>query len=122
MKKKIIVMSVLTLVFMLILPTLPIVVSPLRDIVPFVAYIFVPYLICPLCAVAVGVIAGTDARRLWYFVLLPAAAAFGVDLYLMYWEAAVTFAACYLMLGMVAMGITALVKIYLQNRRRNRRR
>ena len=122
MKKKIILMSSLTLVFIVLLPLLPILVAPLRDFIPFTAYLFVPYLLCPICSAVVGAIAGTNIRRLGYFAVLPALAALGVYAYLMDWEAALIFAGCYLMLGMIAMGIAALVKIYLQNKRTNRRR
>lgn len=122
MKKKIIAMSALTLVFMLILPVLPILAAPLRDIVPFVAYLFLPYLICPLCAIAVGIIAGTDVGRLGYFAVFPALVALGAYTYLMDWEAALILSGCYLTLGLIAMGITALIKIHLQKKRNNRRR
>ena len=122
MKKKIILMSVLTAVFMLLLPVLPIFVAPVRNVLSFTLYLFVPYLVCPLCAIAVGIIAGTDLRRLWFFVFLPALVAFGTYLYLMDFNGAAVLSGCYLMLGIAAMGITALVKVHQQAKKQNRRR
>lgn len=122
MKKKIILISVLTAVFMLLLPVLPIFVAPVRNILSFTVYLFVPYLVCPLCAVAVGIISGTDIRRLWYFVFLPAVVAFGTYLYLMDFNGAAVLSGCYLMLGLAATGITALVKIHQRAKKQNRRR
>ena len=121
MKKKIICMSVLTLVLMVLLPLLPILVVPLRDIISFTAYLFVPYLICPVCSIAVGAIAGTDIKRLGYFAVLPALVALGVYAYLMDLEAALIFAGCYLTLGLIAMGVSALVKVYRQAKKQNKR-
>ena len=121
MKKKIILMSALTLVFMLLLPVLPIAAAPVRNVISYMMYLFVPYLLCPVCSIVVGAIAGTDIRRLWYFVFLPAAVAFGTYLYLMDLNGALVLSGCYLMLGLAALGISALVKVHQQAKKQNRR-
>lgn len=121
MKKKIILISVLTAVFMLLLPVLPILAAPVRDIISYTMYLFIPYFVCPLCAVAVGITAGTDIRRLWYFVFLPAVVAFGTYLYLMDFKGAMILSGCYLMLGFAAMGIAGLIKVYQKAKKQNRR-
>ena len=121
MKKKIIVMSALILVFMLLLPVLPIFVAPLRDFITFTAYLFVPYLLCPACSAVVGAIAGTEIKRLGYFAVVPALVSLGVYAYLMDLGAALIFAGCYLTLGLIAMGIAALVKVHQKAKKQNRR-
>ncbi|MCH5352339.1 MAG: hypothetical protein J1E06_02605 [Acutalibacter sp.] len=119
MKKKIILMSALTAVFMLLLPILAL---ELRTVVPFIVFVFLLYLICPICSIVVGAIAGTDIRRLWYFGFLPALIGFGAYAYIIGWDNALIFAGCYLMLGLIAMGIAALVKVFRQAKKDNRRR
>lgn len=121
MKKKIILMSALTAVFMLILPLLPIVVVPMRNVITFPAYLFLPYLICPICSAVVGAIAGTDIKRLGYFAVLPALVSLGAYAFFMEWEATLFFAGCYLTLGLIAMGIAGLVKVHQKAKKQNRR-
>ena len=121
MKKKIIWICALTAVFMVILPLLPILVAPMRNIITYPIYLFLPYLICPICSAVVGAIAGTEIKRLGYFAVLPAVVSLGAYVFFMDWEAALFFAGCYLTLGLIAMGIAGLIKVHQDAKKRNKR-
>ncbi len=118
MKKKVIGMSIAAALFMLVLPVLFV---KLNHIVPFTAFLILIYLLCPLCSIVLGALAGRSVSRLWCFAVLPALLALVTYSFLLNFSTALTFAGCYLSLGLIAMGISALSKVYLQNRKKKQK-
>lgn len=119
MKKRAILLSVLTAVFML---ALPMTFFLLRKVVPFPVFLALPYFVCPLFAVVAGALAGKDLRQLWCFALLPAMVSLGTFTYIMNLETALTFSICYLTLGIIALCMSALVRFYNRSKKQNQRR
>ncbi len=117
MKKKLIGMSAASALFMLVLPVLFV---TLKHLIPFTAFLFLIYLFCPLCSIVLGVLAGRNVPRLWCFSVIPALLALVTYSFLLNFSTALTFSGCYLSLGLIAMGISVLAKVYLQNRKKKR--
>ncbi len=115
MKKKVICMSIAAVLFML---ALPVSFVKFSHVVPFSAFLILIYLFCPLCSIVLGALAGRSISRLWCFSVLPAFLALATYSFLLNFSTALTFSVCYLFLGLIAMGISALSKIYLENRKK----
>ena len=115
MKKQLIGMSAAAVLFMLALPVLFV---TLKHVVPFTAFLLLIYLFCPLCSIVLGVLAEKNVSRLWCFSVLPALLALVTYSFLLNFSTSLTFAGCYLSLGLIAMGISTLARVYLQNRKK----
>lgn len=113
MKKKILILSAVILVFMV---GIPILLVTLNSTVSFGILILWLYAGCPIFSVAIGAIAGRRLRKLWYFVPIPAALALVICLALIQMDLPTSafFAGCYLLLGLLAMGVCFLVSFYIR--------
>lgn len=77
------------------------------------------YLVFPLLCAAMGVVAGTRLRELWFFPLVPVI----LMAYMVYFQSGyrvwvtLQMLGCYTLLGAIPMGIAASIRFLLQSRK-----
>lgn len=114
MKKRILALSIVTLVFMAALPVL---LTALKSQLAFGILILWLYIGCPIFSVVLGAIAGRKVKALWYFAVAPALIALVVCLTVILIDAPTSFllSGCYLLLGLIAMAVSFLISVYTRN-------
>lgn len=117
MKKKILVLSLVSLAFLVVLPVL---LAVWKSQLSFAILIFWLYLGCPLFSVVMGAIAGRNPKALWYFAVAPGPVALVICLTAiqMSFGFSAFYGGCYLLLGGIAMAVSFLLSVYTRNQDR----
>lgn len=117
MKKRILALSIVTLVFMVALPVL---LTALKSQLAFGILILWLYIGCPIFSVVMGAIAGRNPKALWYFAVAPGPVALVICLTAiqMSFGFSAFYGGCYLLLGGIAMAVSFLLSVYTRNQDR----
>lgn len=115
MKKTVLKLLAATFAVMFVLPFIPALTS--SD--PSFDYTLLMYLVSPGYSIFIGIFSGRTVRKLWFFPLLSSVLALAAYM-ILFGPSILFFIGCYFLLGMSAMGTTALILVFLKIRKESK--